>query len=749
MIATLLAVLLAQAPAKVRVCDKTDPTKCAAVDATGKVSISGTINAASSCRATAVGPTYTEGTDNFLSCDLAGTLRTTAGSGGAGGSSFNDGATDRQARVKDTDTGGGTHYTAEVILQKSASGGPVDFGTSTDPVRTDPTGTTIQPMSAASLPLPTGAATEATLLNVKTGTDKIPASPSTDRTTAAGPFSTRLSDGAAFYDATKTGQLPAALDGSGFLKTHEQGTAAISAASLPLPAGAATSAVQTDGTQKAIVRGGAKGATTAADVTSTANGADHQGLDVAVQGTVTVTGTVTTTPPTDATTNVTKFGGTNVSTGTGAGGLGIPRVTVSNDSNILATQSGTWTVQQGSAPWTTDMIRVNGTTLLTGNGATGLGSLRVTIASDNTAFTVNAAQSGTWNINNISGTISLPTGAATDRTTAAGPFSVRLSDGAAFYDARSIRLLTSADTVTVLQPTGTNLHMVCDSGCTPGGSFSDNTAFTAGTTAIGISGGEFNDTPLADVASGNAAAPRITKQRAFHVNLRDSLGNEVTSLGSSGKITDGDFGVNQATVLGPAQTPDNTDKALVVTLSPSTPINILNIGNGHSTVSVNNRTSTLQAPTIKTQIVDPNGRPATVLGPRQIPNGTENAQVFVQSPLPIPTCPKNAAVSQTASSTTIPGSAGKTTYICKVFLVSTTAQSISITEGTGTTCGTGALALAGHTTVANGMGLAANGGWTEGNGVGIVYTAQKLGDDVCVLQSGAGNVAGSISYVQF
>lgn len=40
----------------------------------------------------------------------------------------------------------------------------------------------------------------------------------------------------------QSAQLPAALDGSGFLKTHEQGTAAISAASLPLPAGASTEA---------------------------------------------------------------------------------------------------------------------------------------------------------------------------------------------------------------------------------------------------------------------------------------------------------------------------------------------------------------------------------------------------------------------------------------------------------------------------------------------------------------------------
>jgi hypothetical protein len=60
--------------------------------------------------------------------------------------------------------------------------------------------------------------------------------------------------------------------------------------------------------------------------------------------------------------------------------------------------------------------QINGITPLMGNGVTGTGSQRVTIASDNTAFTINAAQSGTWNVNNISGTISLPTGAATEST---------------------------------------------------------------------------------------------------------------------------------------------------------------------------------------------------------------------------------------------------------------------------------------------------------------------------------------------
>lgn len=91
----------------------------------------------------------------------------------------------------------------------------------------------------------------------------------------------------------------------------------------------------------------------------------------------------------------------------------------------------------GGSPSNVNVAQINGVTPLMGNGVTGTGSPRVTIASDNTPFSVNATlsaettkvigtvnqgtspwvtsatQSGTWNINNVSGTISLPTGAAT------------------------------------------------------------------------------------------------------------------------------------------------------------------------------------------------------------------------------------------------------------------------------------------------------------------------------------------------
>src|ERR1700733_740618 len=52
---------------------------------------------------------------------------------------------------------------------------------------------------------------------------------------------------------------------------------------------------------------------------------------------VPVSGTVAVTQSTSPwVTNITQFGGTNVVTGTGASGTGIPRITVSNDSNVLA-----------------------------------------------------------------------------------------------------------------------------------------------------------------------------------------------------------------------------------------------------------------------------------------------------------------------------------------------------------------------------------------------------------------------------
>jgi len=73
---------------------------------------------------------------------------------------------------------------------------------------------------------------------------------------------------------------------------------------------------------------------------------------------------------------------------------------------------------------------------------------------------------------------------------------------------------------------GAPQHVICDSGCTPGGSFLDNATFTVGTTAVQPIAGVRLDAP-ADVVDGNAAAARITPKRGVHVNLRSNNGTEL------------------------------------------------------------------------------------------------------------------------------------------------------------------------------------------------------------------------------
>ena len=106
----------------------------------------------------------------------------------------------------DYDTGAGTVNQTILGIALPGTGGPVAGGTSTNPVRTDPTGATTQPVSGT--------------------------------------------------------------------VTSNIGTTN----------GLALDATLTSGTQKAIVRGGAKGTTVAADVTSSSIDADHQALDVFIKG---------------------------------------------------------------------------------------------------------------------------------------------------------------------------------------------------------------------------------------------------------------------------------------------------------------------------------------------------------------------------------------------------------------------------------------------------------------------------------
>lgn len=101
--------------------------------------------------------------------------------------------------------------------------------------------------------------------------------------------------------------------------------------------------------------------------------------------------------------------------------------------------------------------------------------------------TIPVTQSGTWNVSNISGTVSLPTGAST---------------------------LAEQQTQTTSLGVLDNVVLV------------DDAAFTPATSSVSMAGFEFDDTTPDSVNEGDAGAARMSANRNIYTTLRDAAGNE-------------------------------------------------------------------------------------------------------------------------------------------------------------------------------------------------------------------------------
>lgn len=121
---------------------------------------------------------------------------------------------------------------------------------------------------------------------------------------------------------------------------------------------------------------------------------------------------------------------------------------------------------------------------------------------------------------------------------------------------------------------------------------------------------------------------------------------------------------------------------------------------------------------------------------------TAPAAVVALSPNPSTVCTTTKPISQTTS-TDLLTSTNKL-HICSIVLVSTTAQSFSLVEGTGVVCATGIAAVVGATTAANGIPAGANSGFVAVAERAWLRTA-TTGDHLCLLQSGAGLISGVIT----
>lgn len=347
--------------------------------------------------------TANAGTGNFNNASVSTTGSAVPASATYVG--FSDGTNLQAPRVFDVDTGGGTQYVQGVNLRLSAGGGSVEFGTASNPIRIDPTGSTIQPVSGTvTANAGTGNFTvvQSTASSLRAQLASESATGSVINATAVqvgGSDGTNLRSlfvdtsgrliviGAAANGAPSAGNpvLVAGSDGTNArsLKTAADGTlridptgtttqpvsavgnfndASVSSTGSAVPASSSYSGFS-DGTNLQGARvfdldsgGGTQyvlgvGLRKSSSGGSVEFGTSSDPVRIDPTGTTTqpVSGTVTANQGTSPwVNNISQFGGNNVVTGTGASGAGIPRVTVSNDSNILATQSGTWTVAQGA-----------------------------------------------------------------------------------------------------------------------------------------------------------------------------------------------------------------------------------------------------------------------------------------------------------------------------------------------------------------------------------------------------------------
>jgi hypothetical protein len=108
-----------------------------------------------------------------------------------------------------------------------------------------------------------------------------------------------------------------------------------------------------------------------------------------------------------------------------------------------------------------------------------------------------------------------------------------------------------------------------------------------------------------------------------------------------------------------------------------------------------------------------------------------------------------ASISQTGNTQLVAGTASKKIYVCSIHVVAATATNVAVVEGTGTVCGTGPAGVNGFggATAATGWNFAANGGISLGNGDASIGAEGTSGDNLCIFNSGSGQVSGGVSYV--
>ncbi len=226
--------------------------------------------------------------------------------------------------------------------------------------------------------------------------------------------------------------------------------------------------------------------------------------------------------------------------------------------------------------------------------------------------------------------------------------------------------VTGSGNFTVVQGTGTNLHMVCDSGCSSSAGFADNSTFTVGTTAINPIGGLYDTGADPSISNGNAGRARIDSHSYLFTDIGVAL--------PAGSAVIGKVGIDQTT--------PGTTNAVQDTNFPST----VDTNTGNASASTIREAVATNNPAIAAwgQGATGSAVPSGAVYPGG--NGSGNLKGYIN-------CDNtyvNNGLATSGSTQAVALSSGKSIYICDLFVnsASTTAVSVKLVYGTGTNCAT-------------------------------------------------------------
>lgn len=319
-------------------------------------------------------------------------------------------------------------------------------------------------------------------------------------------------------------------------------------------------------------------------------------------------------------------------------------------------------------------------------------------------------------------------------------------------------------TVTATQGTGSNLHVVCDSGCSGGTQYTQDAALTVATTVGTMAMGRASAAAPTDVsADGDAVIPWYLRSGALvaqptFAGVLWSTGNGTAGTGTPRVTIASDntaFVVNaRPQDSGGTSMTDTTAHALKtfpVDPATGTALTVPSAGNGTSDAGTTRVAIASNNTAVSGMGVGATGSapPANAVYGGGVTSGATGGLLAG-----VTLCDSQGYLDMTTATTTeiAPLVASRTIQICSVVAQAGGTTTMTIKRGTGTNCGTGTASIS------PGFELTAQSGFTVGNGAGIVLGSAGAGtvggattsaNAVCITNSAAVNLHVLIRYAVY